>query len=206
MKTKVDKSYKPIVIVGPCSTGKSVLSSSIFGLHDRLNVDSLITYMGFGSAVPYKELFDELEFYVFTQQYKVFDIGGSTISCMPPEFQARFKQIFKDATIVEIRPHPNDQVSYNFLKKMIMAEKDTPKNRKLELVEGVKYDLSSKFIKQIITMPTIYTLQKIKGGKKLLSPLMPADKMRGLYIRGLYSIKEQIAEEIANASATSFGE
>ena len=196
MENKLDMNYKPIVFVGPCSSGKSVLSRNIYGLHDRLNTDALIGYKG--DSIQCEDFLDELEFYVYTQQYKAFDIGGSTITCLPPKFQARFQEIFKNATIVEIKPHPDNRVSYHFLKKMIMSESNTATNRKIELVEGVKDDLTNPFIEKLKTVPTIYTLNEIKDGRKLLSPLIPGKKLRHLYLHGLNHIHQKVAEKISN--------
>lgn len=206
MENKLDVNYKPIVFVGPCSSGKSVLSRNIYGSHDRLSTDALIVYMRlWWDSVHCGDFLDELEFYVYTQQYKAFDIGGSTITCMPPKFQARFQEIFKNATIVEIKPHPDNRVSYNFLKKMIMSESDTATNRKIKLLEGVKVDLTNPFIEKLKTQPTIYTLNEIKDGRKLLSPLIPGKKLRHLYFHGLNHIHQKVAEKISNQNDINLG-
>lgn len=148
--------------------------------------------------MQYEDFLDELEFYAHTRQYQVFDIGGSTVACLPRELQIRFKEIFKDATIVEIKPHPNNRVSYNFLKKMIMSENNTATARKIELVAGVKEDLTSQFMTNIKTLPTIYTLNEIENGKNLLSPLLSGEKLRHLYFNGLKHIHQKVAEKISN--------
>lgn len=208
MINQLETHDQSVVFVGPCSSGKSVLSRNIYGWQQRLNTDALINYVGMGNLdsvhYDYEDILEELEFCVRTRQCKVFDIGGSTVSCLPPEFQAKFQEIFKNATIVEIRPHPNNRVSYNFLKKMIMSESNTAPSRKLELIAGVKYDLTSQFIAKIKTLPTIYTLNEIKDGKKLLSPLLSGKKLRHLYFNGLNHIHQKVAEKISHQNDVDF--
>lgn len=195
-----------VVFVGPCSTGKSTLTRfASNSMHEWLSIDALIKYLGLGSSVAFSEIYDELQHYVRIGAYKFYDFGGSTISTLPDEFREKIFQLFKGAKVFNVRPSKSDVESYNFLKRFILAEKSTPKQRKQELLEGVACDLQSGVLEKFQTEPTIYTLDGMNK-KRLLSPFVPVNVVRQEYFQGIVKLSQELKEKFYGKNSGQMGE
>lgn len=210
MKNILNKKFYDIsdvvVFVGPCSSGKSTISTFISGSNDRLDVDSLIKYLGFGDSVHYEELYENLEDFVQNGLYKIYDFGGSTLSTLPPEIRQKFFDLFKGARVYNIRPSKSNDFSFKFLKRIIMSEKGTSNERKQELVRDMLYDLESGILEKFQTEPTIYTLERLHMNKKLQNPFVLPSSIRQEYRKGLIKLSNELKEEIFGKNSGQMGD